>query len=49
MYSASMSIVYNCLLFTPLGPDQHRWCAYVRTYHCARISTWWNAVLCQEE
>ena len=26
MYSASLSIVLTCLLFTPLGPD-HPWCA----------------------
>ena len=34
-----MSIVLNHLLFTPVGPDQP-WCVCV--------STWWNAVLCQQ-
>ena len=47
MYSASLSIVHTCLLFTPLGPD-HPWCASgnALTHHCACVSTWWNTVLC---
>ena len=47
MYSASVSIVLTCLLFTLLGPD-HPWCASGKalTYHCACVSTWWNTVLC---
>ena len=47
MYSASLSIVLTCLLFTPLGPD-HPWCASgnALTYHCACVPTWWNTVLC---
>ena len=49
MYSASLSIVLTCLLYTPLGPD-HPWCASgnALTYHCACVSTWWNTVLCQD-
>ena len=36
MYSASMSIVLDCLLLTSLGPD-HPWCTSgnALTYHCA--------------
>ena len=46
-YSASLSIVLTCLLYTPLGPD-HPWCASgnALTDHCACVSTWWNTVLC---
>ena len=50
MYSASLSIVLTCLLYTPLGPG-HPWCAsgHALTYHRARVSTWWNAVLSQAQ
>ena len=50
MYSASLSIVLTCSLFTPLGPD-HPWCASgnALTDHCACVSTWWNTVLCYKE
>ena len=48
MHSASMSIVHNCWLSTPLGPD-HPWCASGNslTYHSACVCSWWNTVLCQ--
>ena len=40
MYSASLSIVLTCLLYTPLGPD-HPGCASgnALTDHCACVST----------